>query len=99
MLQISSQRLLSLDCFKERLKVPFSKTTSSLALNHFKEDRRAVDDRLGEDLQQVALIVVIDQDTEFCQLLQVLIDLANAIQHILIIRVWRFQEFDATVLQ
>src|SRR5438132_10477654 len=71
-LQISSQLLLVLQRLEKGLEVPFAKAAGTFAFDHFKEDRRSIDNRLGEDLQQVALIVVIDKDPQFRQLLDIL---------------------------
>ncbi len=53
-----------LQSLEEGLKVPFAKATGTFTLDDFKENRRAIDNRLGEDLQQVALIVMIDKDPQ-----------------------------------
>src|SRR2546421_4463322 len=97
-LQISSQFLLVLQRLEKGLEVPFAKAAGTFAFDHFKEDRRSIDNRLGEDLQQVALIVVIDKDPQFRQLLDILGNLANTIQHGLIVIVRRLEKFYAALL-
>ena len=42
-----------------------------------KKMRWPVAERLGEDLQQVALVVAVDEDAEPAQVAQVLVDLAD----------------------
>src|SRR6266487_3440782 len=85
--------------FKERFEITFAEASRSLALDYFKEDSGTIDDRLGEDLQQVALVVVIQQDPQRGQLLYILFDLANTIKHGFVIRRGSGEEIDAAFLQ
>ncbi len=39
-----------------------------MAFDELEEDRQAVDDRLGEDLQQIAVLIAVDQDAALAQL-------------------------------
>src|SRR5579884_2059068 len=84
-LQISSQFLLALQRLEEGLEVAFAEAARALALDDLEEDRRAAHNRFGEDLQQVAFIVVIDQNAQFGQVFYVLSDVADALQHVIVV--------------
>ena len=63
-LEISSQRLLPLDGFKQGFEIPLAKKPRSLALNDFVEYSRPILNGLSEDLQEIALIIPIDKNIE-----------------------------------
>src|SRR5687767_10552657 len=73
-LQRTAPRLLALNGFEERLKVPLTKTLRAAPLDHLEKERRAVLHRLGEDLEQVPLLVTVDQDAQLRQLVHVFLD-------------------------
>ena len=84
-LQIPSRLLLSLDCFEQRLEVSFAETLAPLALNDLEKQCRAIFDRLGEDLEHVAFIVTVDENTEAPKLIDGFVDLADtALQQIIV---------------
>ena len=60
--EISPQRLLPLDGFEQRLEVAFAEAAGAFALNDLVEHGRAILHRLGEDLQQIALVITIHED-------------------------------------
>ena len=68
--------LLALDRLEQGLEVALAEAARAVALDDLEEDRRPVAERLGEDLQQVALVVVVDEDAEPAQVGEVLVDLA-----------------------
>src|SRR3954468_15267177 len=74
-----SSRLLALDGLEERLEVPLAEAPGAVALDDLEEERRAVLDRLGEDLQEIALLVAVREDAQFGQVGQVLGDRADPI--------------------
>ena len=55
---------------KRALKFPLPKLRAP-ALDDLEEQCRPILDRLGEDLEQVALVVAVDQDSQLGQLVQV----------------------------
>ena len=63
-LKISAASLLFLDRNKQRLEVAFAKAFAALSLEDLVENRRAVLDRFGKDLEQIAFVVAVDQDAE-----------------------------------
>ena len=63
-LQISPQRLLALDRFKQRFEVSLAEATASPALDDLIKESWAILHRLGEDLQQMALFVLIYQNPQ-----------------------------------
>lgn len=64
-LQVAASLLVELDGLEERLEVAGPEALVVVALDHFEEQSRPVLHRLREDLQQVAVVVVVDEDLEF----------------------------------
>jgi hypothetical protein len=60
--QVAPAGLLPLDRREQRAEVPHAEPLGTAALDDLVEQRRSVLDRLGEDLQEVALLVTVDQD-------------------------------------
>src|SRR5829696_1651689 len=98
-LQVAAQRLLALDRLEEGLEVALSERRRSVPLDHLEEERRPVLRRLGEDLQQVAVLVAVGEDPQPLQVVVVLCDLAHAVLDIVVVRLRRIQEEHAAVLQ
>ena len=67
-------RLLALDGLEEGLEVPLAEAPGPPALDDLEEERRPVLDRLGEDLEQVPLVVAIDEDMKELAELGILVD-------------------------
>src|SRR3954447_26060284 len=91
-LKIPAQRLLALDRLEERLEVAVAEAAGAVALDDLEEDRRTVADRLGEDLQQVDLVVAVGEDAEPLEVVEVLVDLAHALRYLFVVGVGRAQE-------
>ena len=72
-----------------------------VSLDHLKEQSWSVFNWLGKDLQQVALVIVVNQDLQFLQLFDILCDLDASISkslfQILIVGVWYSQELNTSV--
>ena len=101
--EVTALLLLSLDGFEERLKVACTEPLMVPALDDLEEQRRSVLERLGEDLQQVALVVVVDEDLLALQDVDVLLHLdvggGEASAQVVIVGVGDLvEEQDATVL-
>ena len=95
--------MVSLDRFEERLEVASSEPIVVPALDHLKEERGAVLERFGEDLQEVALVVVIDENSLTLDRVEVLlhldVDVSEAGSQVVIICVRdRLEENDAAGL-
>ena len=61
-LQVAAELLLPLDRLEQRLEVALAEAERAVPLDQLEEHRRAVLHGLGEDLQQVAVLVPVDQD-------------------------------------
>ena len=101
--EVTALLLLSLDGFEERLKVACTEPLMVPALDDLEEQRRSVLERLGEDLQQVALVVVVDEDLLALQDVDVLLHLdvggGEASAQVVIVGVGDLvEEQDATIL-
>jgi 2-keto-4-pentenoate hydratase/2-oxohepta-3-ene-1,7-dioic acid hydratase in catechol pathway len=79
MSEVAAALLGALDGLEQRLEVADAEAGRAVALDDLVEHRRAVLDRLGEDLQQVALVVAVDEDAELLQVVPRLVDLADAL--------------------
>src|SRR6266480_5555261 len=84
-LQIASPVLLFLERFEQRFEITFAETLGAFALNDFEEQRRTIFHRLGEDLQQISLVVAIDQNAESLQGLKVFVDVADTSGQLIVI--------------
>src|SRR4051794_29201992 len=93
--EVPPRGLLALDRLEQRLEVALAEAARAVPLDQLEEDRRAVAERLGEDLEQVALVVAVDQDAEPAQIVERLVDVAHAAGHVGVVRVGRAQELDA----
>src|SRR5262249_35066417 len=98
-LEGAAQRLLALDCFEEGFEIAIPKTACALALDHLEEERRPVLRGLREDLEQVAVVVAVGEDPQPLEVAVVLLDLADAVGDVLVVRVRRPEEGDAAPLQ
>src|SRR5439155_21370101 len=96
-LDVAPQRLLALNRFEERFEIPLPEASASRSFDDLEEHRRAVLDRLGEDLEQVALIVAVDEDSEPRQLALVLVDLPDTVFQHLVVAVRDADELDTGV--
>src|SRR4029079_1096151 len=60
--EVAAGVLLALDGLEQRLEVALAEAERAVPLDHIEEDRGAVAQRLGEDLQQVAVLVAVHED-------------------------------------
>jgi non-specific serine/threonine protein kinase len=100
-LKVAAALLLALDRLEEGLEVALAEAERAVPLDELEEDGRPVADRLGEDLQQVAVLVAVDQDAALAQFLDGNPDLADPLpQHrVGVVRVRRDEELDAAGAQ
>ena len=70
-----------------------------MPLDDLVKDRGAVLDRLGEDLEQIALLVAVDQHPQLGQLVDRLVDLAHPGLQFLVVGARHAQELDPRVAQ
>src|SRR5207244_1872646 len=98
-LEIPPLLLLVLDRLEQRLEVPLAEAARAFALDDLEEERGAILERLREELQQVALVVLVDEDVQRADLVHRLLDLADALRQLLVVRVGDGQELDAVRLQ
>src|SRR6478609_8648156 len=99
--EVAALVLLALDGLEERLEVALAEAERAVPLDELEEDRRAVAERLGEDLQQVAVLVAVDEDLALLQLLDRYADVADALAElgVLVVAVGGVEELDAVGTQ
>ncbi len=98
-LECAAQSLLALNRFKQGLEVAFAETLGTFAVNDFVKQRRAVGDWLGKDLQQIPFVIAVDENAEFAERIDVLVDLAHTIRQHVVVGFGNLEEFDPTGLQ
>src|SRR5258708_569317 len=59
---VGAARLVAFDGFEQRLEVAFAEAGGAATFDDLEENGRAVGDRLGEDLQQVAAVVAVGEN-------------------------------------
>src|SRR5713226_4905801 len=77
-LQIAAEGLLAFDGFEEGFEVALAEAAAALALDDLVEDRGAIFDWAGEDLEHVAFVVAVDKDAEFFEVFDGFVDVADA---------------------
>ena len=78
-LQIPAQRLFLLDADEQCLEVADSEAAAAVPFYDLEEEGRSVLHRLGEDLEQVPVLVLVDEDAQLVELVPVLADVADAL--------------------
>src|SRR5437763_4427527 len=99
LLEVAAQRLLALDRLEQRLEVALAEGRRSMSLDHLEEDRRPVLRRLGEDLQEIPVLVTVDEDLVLLQDRVILGDLADPILRLVVVRVGRVEEKEPALLE
>ena len=79
--------MLSLDGFKEGFEVALTETGGTFALDDLEENRWAGLYGLGEDLEEVAFFVAVNEDAEFAQGADVFVDITDAFEKGVVIAV------------
>lgn len=99
--QCAAQHLLSLDGFEQTLEVSCTETTEVGPVDYLNEYSRSVHQVLGEQLQQIAALVEVDENTQLPQLIEILgyLDrgIRKALLHELVVRVRDLDELNATL--
>ena len=99
--EVAAGVLLALDGLEEGLEVALAEAERAVALDQLEEHRGPVAERLGEDLQQVAVLVAVDEDAALLQLLDRHAHLADAGAQlgVLVVGVGGVEELDAVGTQ
>src|SRR5207237_9666180 len=97
-LEVPAQGLLALDRLEERLEVPLAEAARAVSLDHLEEQGWPVLRGLGEDLQQVAVLVAVGEDPQPHQIVPVLADLTDPVLRVLVVGVRSGEEDDAVLL-
>ncbi len=91
--------MLALDRLEEGLEVAVSEAARTVPLDHLEEERRTILGGLGEDLQEVPVVVTVGEDPQAAQVVPALVDRADPVGCLFVVRVGRRQEDDAALLQ
>ena len=93
--EVAARLLLALDRLEQGLEVALAEAHRAVPLDDLEEHRRTVLDRLGEDLEQVAVLVAVDEDLQLAQGLHRHPGLAGPLAEGLVVRVRGVEELDA----
>src|SRR5215218_413522 len=66
--EVATALLVAFDRFEQGFEVPLAETGGTAPFDDLEEDRRPIRDRLGEDLQQMPLVVLVGEDVQPLQL-------------------------------
>src|SRR3954454_5117304 len=94
-LEIAPASLLDLDRLEERLEVADAEATGAVPFDDLEEERRAVLDRPGEDLEEVALLVPVGLDPQLLERVDRDADVADAVGELLVVGMGHPEELDA----
>src|SRR6266487_3736947 len=92
LLEVAALLLLAFDRLEEGLEVADSEAPRSVSLDDLEEECRPILDRLGEDLEQVALLVPICLDSQLLEGVHRYANLADAGGERLVVRMRQAQE-------
>ena len=99
--EVAPLLLIHLDALKECLEVSSTEALVVVPLNDLDKDGRPVLEGLGEDLEQVAVIVVIDENPQLLEDVDVFFDLhlgaLEPLAQLAVIGVGNVQELSASV--
>src|SRR5262249_21054747 len=93
--EVAPTLLLALDRLEQRLEVALAKPLRAVPLDQFVEHCRAILDWLGEDLQQVAILVPVGEDFQLLQFIERHSSVAYPFAESLVVAVGRIQELNA----
>src|SRR6266508_4467978 len=93
-LQVAAERLFALQGHEQRLEVPLPEAAGAVPLDQLEEHRRPVLRHLGEDLQQVALVVAVGQHAQLLQALQVEVEVGEPLGQVAVVGVRYPHELD-----
>ena len=98
--QVSSLGLIDFDSLKEGLEVSSSKALMIVSLNDLAEESRSILQWLGEDLEKIALLIVVDENIQLLNGVEVLSDLGSALgeldSEVVVVCGWDSQELAAS---
>src|SRR5574338_1006205 len=84
-LQVPSLGLLAFDGLEQCLEVAGTEALGALPLDDLVEERGAVLDGLGEDLQEVALVIPVYENPELLEWRDILVDMAHPVEHRIVV--------------
>src|ERR1019366_7783382 len=92
--KIAAQRLLSLDRFEKCLEVTCTEALRALALNDFVKNRRTIFNRLRENLEQIAFVVPIHENSKLSKRRDVFVDFSDTLANAVVVRARNLQKLD-----
>src|SRR5689334_1514382 len=98
-LQVAARRLLALDRLEQGLEVPLAEAPRALPFDDLVEERRPVLHRLGENLQQIAVRITVDENAEGLQLGQRLVDRSDAVLEVVVVRRRHREKLDTAIAE
>src|SRR4029078_8086742 len=94
-LEVAALRLFALDRLEERLEIADAEATRPVPLDDLEEERGAVLNRAGEDLEEVPLPVAVGLDAELLEHVHRHADVADALGQRRVVLMRHAQELDS----
>ena len=80
LLEIAALRLFLFYRLEEGLEIALAKGLAASPLYQFEEERGSVLERFGKDLEHVSLLILVDEDAEFLEVVYALGDSSDSLR-------------------
>jgi len=80
LLEIAALRLFLFYRFEEGLEIALAKGLATSPLYQFEKESRSVLERFGKDLEHVSLLILVDQNAEFLEVVYALGDSSDSLR-------------------
>src|SRR5262249_18822295 len=97
--EVAAPRLIALDRLEQRLEIPFAESAGAAPLDELEEQRRSIGDRLGEDLQQVSLVIAVGEDVRGAQRVPRQVEAGEPLTGLVVVGVRHLHEPNAALAQ
>src|SRR6478672_796306 len=98
-LQVAPRFLFLLQRFEERLEIALAETLRPFALDYFEKECGPVFNWLGENLEEITLVIPIDENAEASERPEILIDVTYPLRQRVVVGRRNFQELDTAILK
>src|SRR5438132_650904 len=85
LLEIAALRLFLFYRLEESFEIALSKRLATSPLYQFEEECRSVLERFGEDLEHVSLLILVDQNAEFLEVVYALADSSHSLRQFCVV--------------
>src|SRR4051794_19659863 len=97
--EVAASSLLALDGLEQGLEVAGAEALGTFTLDDLEEDGRPIGDRLAEDLQEIAVLILVDENAELLERVPRKGEVSESISYVHVVAVWHGEEADAARTQ